>query len=176
MQTTEKAQIIIRTYGGSTKPAAIWIFRNHTERLLISASTRCATNFSVSICKNNHKEEYPVKHIMNGVHKKGSQGLQTHLGQLSRIIWFRMKEQLQEEEYFTIIKEWLKVQPGSPTNQKKTRISELETCFLMNSGKNSNKADAQGDSWAEILSIDTPSRWRPWISWMKDKPNIRNHA
>lgn len=39
------------------------------------------------------------------------------------------------------------------------------TCFFIKGGKNSNSADAQGDSWEEILSAETPCLSKPWISW-----------
>lgn len=41
----------------------------------------------------------------------------------------------------------------------KPMVSKFEgnrTCFLIKIGKNSNKADAQGESWEEILSAETP--------------------
>lgn len=39
------------------------------------------------------------------------------------------------------------------------------TCFLINGGKNSNNADAQGERREDILSEETPSPCRPWISY-----------
>lgn len=38
----------------------------------------------------------------------------------------------------------------------------------MKCGKNSNKADAQGDNWEEILSADTFCLSKLWISWSKN--------
>lgn len=38
----------------------------------------------------------------------------------------------------------------------------------MKGGKNSNNADAQGESWEEMLSAETPSLSNPWISWEKN--------
>ena len=157
--------------------AAKCIFRNHTKRLLISASTRCASNFSVSICKM--KGAHSVNYIMNGIFKDGSQGLQTHLGQLSRIIWFRMEEQLQGKNiyifhhYKGMTKRYSQVSPNQPKENQDVRIRNL---FFDKWWQKFKQGRCPRESWAEILSRDTPSRWRTWISWMKHTPNIRNHA
>ena len=39
------------------------------------------------------------------------------------------------------------------------------TCLLIKGGRNSNKADAHGVSWEDILSTSTPCLSKPWISW-----------
>lgn len=39
------------------------------------------------------------------------------------------------------------------------------TCRLIKGGKNSNRADAHGESWEDILSTATPCLSKPWISW-----------
>lgn len=42
------------------------------------------------------------------------------------------------------------------------------TCLLMKGGRNSNKANAQGESWDEMLSTETPCLSSPWISWITE--------
>ena len=42
---------------------------------------------------------------------------------------------------------------------------QIGTCFLIKGGKNSNKADAQGESWVEMLSVEKPCLSKLWISW-----------
>ena len=48
---------------------------------------------------------------------------------------------------------------------KVKNLWQIGTCFLIKGGKNSNKADAQGESWGEMLSAEIPCLSRLWISW-----------
>jgi hypothetical protein len=137
--------------------------RKHTKRLFISVSTNWASSFSVSICTSAQKKktqgqpEATIKNRFDGLHIPYS------------IVPGKVELNHQIQDVVVAASEkqrcWNNWTLMWTTNILELSNETIHTCFLIKGGKNSKSADAQGESWEEIFSTETPLPWRPWISY-----------